>query len=55
LPGALQRGFAMGGDEHGVACFIQGIVKQGEVFRHIVHDQDNIRQATVNGRHRAFS
>ena len=42
LARALQRRFAVGGDQHGVAGFIQRVVQQREVFRDVVDDQDDI-------------
>jgi len=43
LAGPLQRRFAVGGNQHGVAGFIKGIVEQREVFRDVVDDQDDVR------------
>jgi hypothetical protein len=40
---ALQGGFAVGGDEHGVARFVERVVQQREVFRDVVDDQDDVR------------
>ena len=55
LPGALQGGFAMRGDEHGVAAFVEGIVQQGEVFRDVIDDQDDVGERGVKPVHGAFS
>ena len=43
LAGPLQRRFAVGGHQHGVAGFIKGVVEQREVFRDVVDDQDDVR------------
>jgi hypothetical protein len=44
----LQRGFAVGGNQHGVAGFVQRVVEQREVFRDVVDDQDDVGDAGVH-------
>ena len=53
LARTLQRRFTIGRDQHRVAGLFQCIVQQGQVFRHVIDDEDNVRGAAVNfaGRH----
>ena len=49
LAGPLQGRFPFRGHQHGVARLIQGVVEQGKVFRHIVHDQNNVARGGGGG------
>ena len=46
----LQGRFAVGGDEHGVAGFVERIVEDGQVLRHIIHDEHEIGFEAIEGR-----
>ena len=42
LCGALQRGFSVGRDQHGVAGFVERVVQHCEVVGHVVDDQHQV-------------
>ena len=44
---ALQGRLAVGGDEHGVAGFVQRVVQHRQVVGHVVHDQHEVAVGTV--------
>ena len=45
--GAAERGFAVGGHQHGVAGFVQRVVEQGKILWEVVHHQNNFFASAV--------